>query len=376
MKMKRRDFIKSTAIASMGMLLSSCSNYIRLPINKWRDNNSNATLWQKIFFYASLAPSGHNTQPWIVELNNKDEFIIKIREESLLPAVDPVRRETYLSIGAFLENLIISARSFGVDLEYEVISKSTLETDVIFGKFSKSSIKENNLYSIAKRRTIKSNYLNKEVSKADIDSCFFKNIKASYYPTGSTNANILNEATYLANETQVNRKATQIELSKWIRWSNKEAKKKRDGITPASMEINGLSGFFVRTFYNEKNVISKSFKKQTLKKVKEQLKQHGGWVVISSLNSNPKELIETGRTFEQFLLKASTKNIAIHPMTQVLEELPFKNEIASDLGISQIPQFFLRIGYLNRIYPTPVSLRRPVDSFLKTENFIQSKSTP
>ncbi|NOZ73841.1 MAG: hypothetical protein GXO90_00445 [FCB group bacterium] len=364
MEIERRKFIKNATFASIGLFLYGCGNYVRIPIRKWPDNSA-LSLWQKIFYYASLAPSGHNTQPWLVELNSKDEFIIKINAESWLPAVDPEHRETYLSMGAFLENLILSARSLGMDLAYEVISESTSDLHVISGSFSKSSGKEKNLQVMAKRRTIRSGFLKQELSEADIQSCISNTAEANYYPINSAQSGIIDDVTYSANETQVNRKATQIELAKWIRWSNEEAREKKDGLTPAGMDITGLPGFIVRTFYNEKQVTSDSFKRQTLKKVKEQLAQHGGWIVITSPNSDPGELIETGRILEQILLRASARNIAIHPMSQALEEFPFKNEIAHNLGISQIPQFLLRVGYLGSEYPAPVSLRRPVDSFLK-----------
>ena len=55
--------------------------------------------------------------------------------------------------------------------------------------------------------------------------------------------------------------------------------------------------------------------------------------------------------------------IAIHPMTQFLEE---KNGIDTIMGhhhADMHPQFILRVGYLNQ-YPQPVSLRRPVDWFV------------
>ena len=55
--------------------------------------------------------------------------------------------------------------------------------------------------------------------------------------------------------------------------------------------------------------------------------------------------------------------LAIHPMTQQLEEKQFREQIVGALGPDMIPQFILRVGYLDR-YPDPVSPRRPVAHFL------------
>jgi len=62
-------------------------------------------------------------------------------------------------------------------------------------------------------------------------------------------------------------------------------------------------------------------------------------------------------------LKIRDKNIAIHPMTQILEEATTKNQVNKSIGIADEIQFILRIGYLKN-YPEPVTLRRPVSWFV------------
>ena len=52
-------------------------------------------------------------------------------------------------------------------------------------------------------------------------------------------------------------------------------------------------------------------------------------------------------------------------MTQMLEESPFRERLAQDLGITGSIQFLLRVGYVYQ-YPEAVSLRRPVSAILKT----------
>jgi hypothetical protein len=55
--------------------------------------------------------------------------------------------------------------------------------------------------------------------------------------------------------------------------------------------------------------------------------------------------------------------IAIHPMTQMLEEEPWRKQITKELGLTGQVQWILRIRYLNS-YPEPVSLRIPVSQFV------------
>jgi len=62
---------------------------------------------------------------------------------------------------------------------------------------------------------------------------------------------------------------------------------------------------------------------------------------------------------------ARERNIAIHPMTQFLEEKEGQKQIADNHDAKVIPPFVLRVGYLSN-YPDPVSLRRPVSRFVKS----------
>jgi hypothetical protein len=97
--------------------------------------------------------------------------------------------------------------------------------------------------------------------------------------------------------------------------------------------------------------------------VREQVRSYGAWLVLGSPDSTIPTLIETGRAFERMLLGIREQMIAIHPMTQMLEEAPMRNQVARDLGLSGDVQFILRAGYLKR-YPDPVSLRMPAAWFV------------
>jgi hypothetical protein len=88
-------------------------------------------------------------------------------------------------------------------------------------------------------------------------------------------------------------------------------------------------------------------------------------MVVTSSDSQIQTVIDYGRVFESVLLRARDKMIAVHPMSQMLEEEPWKNEVAKDLGVTGEVQWILRIGYV-KSYPDPVSLRAPVSRFIRT----------
>ena len=67
---------------------------------------------------------------------------------------------------------------------------------------------------------------------------------------------------------------------------------------------------------------------------------------------------------QRLFLKVREKSIAIHPMTQILEEAPTMEILNEPIGIPEPIQFILRTGYVKN-YPVPVSLRRPVEGFVR-----------
>jgi hypothetical protein len=124
-------------------------------------------------------------------------------------------------------------------------------------------------------------------------------------------------------------------------------------------------GWYVRHFMNRASVMSRRFRDQGVDRVRDQVAGCGGWLIVTSEDARLPTLIETGRRVERMWLTLRDRSIAIHPMTQMLEEIPFRDQVPRDLGVTGHVQFILRVGFVER-YPDPVSLRRPVGSILRT----------
>ncbi len=370
--MNRRKFLGLAGtsvimLAGTAYLLSDKQHFVRADI---KDDNKNKLLLKpdekEILYLASLAPSGHNTQPWIVKYVEPYHWIISNDKTKWLPAVDPTQRETILSIGAFIQNLEYAANNLGYDCVFNLIALSNQDEDIMEVKLNKASnMGSFDTKTIKLRRTVRSGYLKESLTKKHVD--FLTGNDKDYFQfisNSSKEYNWLNEQTIEANRQQTYRDDAQSELADWMRLSSKEAKKYCDGLTTASMEINGMPGWVVRNFYSKKTVMVKKFREQGLDKVKEQVGSSGGWLLITSKDNSTETLIETGKRLQRMLLKTREKGIAIHPMTQILEEAVFRNELYKSVGISGTVQFILRTGYI-KDYPNPVSLRRPVERFVK-----------
>jgi hypothetical protein len=186
-----------------------------------------------------------------------------------------------------------------------------------------------------------------------------------YLPASDKESKFIDQQTITANRLQSDRNPAQQELADWIRFSSKDAEKYRDGLTTAGMEIEGFSGWVVRNFYNKENVMQKDFREKGIDNVKKEVSESAGWIVITSKDNSVATLLETGRRMERLFLKVREKSIAIHPMTQILEEASTRQILNQGVGLSGNIQFILRVGYL-KDYPEPVSLRRPVEWFLRS----------
>jgi hypothetical protein len=371
--MKRKQFIGITAGAisvtvSTSYLLSDRSSLLRQDI-KLKDPN-NITLKpdeKEILYLSSLAPSGHNTQPWFVQYLEPYHWIICNDKSKWLPAVDPNQRETILSIGAFIQNLEYAASSFGYICHWNLLAKTNQDEQVVEVKLNKIESKSPfNISKIKDRRTVRSNFLNNELKVEDLQYLVSSEPEFIHYlPAIGKEGKFVNEQTIVANRIQTYREPAQQELSDWIRFSTKDADKYRDGLTTASMEIEGFSGWIVRNFYNKDSVMKKDFREVGLDKVKQQVSESAGWILITSRDNLVATLLETGRRMQRLFLKVREKNIAIHPMTQILEESSTRQMLNQAVGISENIQFILRTGYLKN-YPEPVSLHRPVDWFVRS----------
>ena len=370
--MNRRKFIGITSITiafagTAAYLLGDNDNFERTDIkDDTRDKFSFQPDEKEIMHLASLAPSGHNTQPWFIKYIEPYHWIIGNDKSKWLPAVDPTQRETILSIGAFIQNLEYAANNAGYLCHFNLLAPTNQDENIMEVHLQKTSgLNKYDINKIIRRRTVRSGYLNDTLKNED-ETYISESEKDFIHliSRGTREYKWLNEQTIEANRIQAYRDAAQKELSEWIRFSNADAKNNCDGLTLAGMEIEGFPGWLLRNFYDQENVMKNNFREQGIDKVKIQVSQSAGWLIITSKDNSVETLLETGKRFQRIFLKVRDKKIAIHPMTQILEEPNTKQQVNSSIGISDNIQFILRMGYLKN-YPEPVTVRRPVNWFVR-----------
>lgn len=314
---------------------------------------------------AARAPSGHNTQPWMIEVIDETHLNLHVDPTRYLPAVDPTHRETLISLGCFLENLALAATHSGLRADIDITQRQTNETLIASIWLVRDKVITYPISRLERRRTIRNNHKSENINNQDLSFLTegMDQESIEYIPGQSPQAEYLEKITCEANAKQIAHDEAQRELANWIWFSNRDIRANRDGLTPASMEMPWIARMIIGLFYDETNVMQPGFREKALENIYSQLNSYGGWLVLASRDSSVRSLIQTGRTFEQLALKACDRKIAVHPMSQALEESPWKDEIRNQLGVNGRVQLLLRLGYVDD-FPEPVSPRRPVDWFV------------
>jgi len=375
MPINRRSFIKQSialgaAALGTGSVLSACSSSITRQDLMQKDTPHPATdMLQKahvaILHHASLAPSGHNSQPWIVRIVSPHEWIIEIDPKRRLPSVDPHNREAMLSLGAFTENLALAAGTLGFRADATVVAQSALDREIVKIELHRDIPRPYPLKRINQRMTVKHGFLEREIKPQDIKTLaehFGGHL--FYFPNGTPHAECIREGAIEYFRQQTHREDAQLEAVKWFRLSNQAAETHRDGLTVQGMEIQGFKGWFVSHFVDPEDFLKPAFLEQSIDHTARLAREGGGWLVITSQGNTVADLIAAGRKFERMALIAREHMLAVHPMTQFLEEKDGISQITAHHHADMHPQFILRVGYLNS-YPQPVSLRRPVGWFVR-----------
>lgn len=94
-----------------------------------RDSNPTSAVLQALVNAATLAPSSHNTQPWLFRVDGNAIDVLADRTRAL-PVNDPDDRELTISCGGALLNLRVAAAFAGLAAEVQVLPEAA-DTDLL-----------------------------------------------------------------------------------------------------------------------------------------------------------------------------------------------------------------------------------------------------
>ena len=333
--------------------------------------------------YAILAPSSHNTQPWLFKI--VDDNIIEIYADRTrgLPLVDPVDRALTISCGAALSHLLIAIRHFGYAHKLELFPDSNnkdLISRIIIDNDNtrKSNIEESALFeAITKRRTNRLKFEDRELEESLISRLRSVLVNDKEKETAVREgekeeegektvwfhiARELDEKNSMADliaegdRIQLSDKRFRRELASWIHPNRSHSKDGMPGYAFGYNDIMSYMGPFVlRTFDIGKGQAAKD----------RQLAAGSPTLAILGTRSDQRmDWLKTGMALSRILLAAQSENVWSSFLNQPIEvpELrPKVQELVKEEG-KGFPQIMLRMGYGKEIKPTP---RRSVEDVLR-----------
>lgn len=212
------------------------------------DFPKHGSLSEKLHFllrYAILAPSGHNTQPWLFKIvgNNNNVIEVYADRSRALPLVDPDDRELIIGCGAALYHLRLAANHFGIADEVQLLQDNNNNPDLLArislkDDDNKGTIKKQAEYdaplfeAIAKRRSNRSSFENRRLpddlltslkDSASANSAWLDVVDDNDEDKKNTLADLISQG----DRIQLSDKRFRRELAAWI---HRNRSKSQDGM--------------------------------------------------------------------------------------------------------------------------------------------------
>ncbi|WP_320962484.1 Acg family FMN-binding oxidoreductase [Hungatella effluvii] len=325
---------------------------------------------ENALYYASFAANSHNTQSWKVELDiAKQQLTIFPDEERALDFVDPKHRELYISLGCYIESITFAFDAYGYDttLEYaEPIGLNNEIATISYSRRENAEINNRQIETLKRRHTDKRSY-NTDRINAEVIAQLLKDTDGIYcYETGTEEFEYLKNGTMEAISKQSAEAAYRTELNQWMRFSNKEAEQKKDGISAEMIGLNGIIKAFYYMTTNHKNAENDTFAAQGIDTAKKQTENCSVFFVITG-NDTVIDWIEAGRKTQAFGYRCVENNLSIQPLSAMLEVVPYSEDIQSQLDLAKNVQMILRAGYV-KDYGENAGVRRNLEDYITVIN--------
>jgi hypothetical protein len=316
--------------------------------------------FKEMIHYATLAPSGHNTQPWTFSINN-NAIQIYPDYSRRLHIVDPDDHALFISLGCALENLIIAAHHMGYRANVECFPPNE-KNDCLRVTMNRAKVEfDPDLFNaISHRQATRSTYDRRPIPQEDMEKLkqASQQDKVSFIVfTEEKEIDPIIELVKEGNILQFRNKSFVDELIAWIRFSKKETLASRDGLNTASM---GLP--FIPRWMGKCMLHTFATPQGEAKKCEKLIRGSSGVALFIAESNDRQTWIHVGRSFERVVLKATALNIKHAHMNMPCEEVKIREKLQQRLGLkNEHPLLLLRIGYSN---PMPKSYRRPVEDVL------------
>ncbi len=377
----RRTFLRvagtsAVILAAGGYGVTQCDPMPDVAVEAWRGPKPNVRDPRvRALSYALLAPNPHNKQPWIVDLKEPGVATFYCDRSRLLPETDPYSRQIMIGCGAFLELLRMASAEQGLRAEV---------TPFPDGEWPENGVGEQPMCRVAfvpdtgvardplfaqvlKRRTNRNAFDTTAVLPAEaaaiggaLDGL---PLRFGWTADGRRIAQLAGIAKR-AWDIEVKTDATFKESVDVFRITGEEIAKHRDGLSfhgPFFWWANRLG------LFTQQNAMEPSGRAQALTFIDPQLAVRVFAWIVTAANDRRAQLA-AGAAYVRANLKATELGLAMHPLSQALQEFPemlpllAEHKRAVGAAENETVQMFFRLGRAASPGPAP---RRPLDAIIR-----------
>ena len=319
--------------------------------------------FEKIKFllrYAVLAPSTHNSQPWLFKVEKNSCKIYSNPEKNITEA-DPLGRDLHISFGCLIENLIVAADYFSIfsHLEYFGGREDYLIAEVFFQnldappkvkpeleKILDAIPKRVNARGIFEKKSISQEIVQKIVSKNDFSDLRIDIVQQPEKIDAL--ARLTAEGLKMAYSHTSFRK----EMSSWM---NSSFSRRKEGIPGYSLRMPPLVSLvlptLMRLFNMSRRVAFLNYQSISSAPVV---------CVISAEKNSPAIWLMVGRLFERIALTIGPSGLKASIFVASVEMGDLYKDVQKILDHERIPQFLFCLGYMD--FNQAPNMRHQVES--------------
>ncbi len=302
---------------------------------------------------AILAPSSHNTQPWLFRISDSGIDLLADRARAL-PVNDPLDRELTISCGCALLNLRIAAAQAGLQVQVEPLpdpAQPALLARVTLTPASGPPDREAVLHEfIARRRTYRQPFTSRRVEAAAADLLTEAAAVEGAWLRPLFGADQRQQAARLVAEGDAVQWANtnwRRELAAWMR-----PRRYGDGLTVPALGAS-LARLVIRTFNMGGRVGQNDLR---LTEVSPLL------ALLGTEGDSPGDWLRAGQALQRVLLVGCQHGLQAAYLNQPIQVAALRPRLSELVGAG-FAQILLRLGYPASVVPP--APRRPIQDVLE-----------
>ena len=303
--------------------------------------------------YAVQAPSRHNSQPWLFEIEG-DELRLLVDWRRALKAADPAGREMVMACGAALENVRLGAAHHGHAVEVEALAggrERDLVARIRLGDRRAPAEAEEQLFAAIPRRRTAALFRAADVDEETIEAmareaaaegCTLRRLRPSH-------AQPVAELVVQSDAAQWSSARFRAELAAW---SSGGARRQDGLVTPTVGAPAGRLRRLLSSLGGARRELERRLAAETR-----------ALLVLTTRGDEPGDWLRAGRAMQRALLRGAADGLLASYLSQAVEVPAGRQRLRRTLFEPGYPQLLVRVGYGPMPRATP---RRPVALVLRS----------